>query len=201
MIHRLLAGRFSRTAASSLALLFIGLVADATLHAQNAPAAPATAAQWGSREYRDFKLETPFELKPAPDMETGLPSSTNNVVAGIHSAQGGDENQILMVLTEVTYKPNVTLNIEGAIRGAITAMAAKIEDNNPQYAVDTLKVSDLEARHALYQHDLGEGHVVYVEELVALHGQTMYQIQLFTLNGSLRTDMTRILKSIAIVAH
>lgn len=177
--------------------LFATLAFIQPLSAQTAK--PATG-KWAPREVGDLQLDAPFALADSPEMASGLPQNVKDALADIKAAVGGDDDTITIIIAAFTYKPGVSVTLDGATKGTVGGVAKSIGDSDPQYKVETIKLSGLDARKVSYQKDMATGRPVRLELLMAQRGQTLWQVQVISFTKEITPDMSKVLNSVAIKA-
>lgn len=177
-------------------MVCLSLLAAATLTTPVLAEEPV--GTWEKREVNGMQLETPFALSKSIDLAGNLPPEAKEKIDAMTSAMGGGEDNFIVSVVTSTYKTGVTVSLDGAVKGMVNGMAGKIGDTNPQFINNTIKVSGLDARKGTYQKSLPDGRLLRLEFLMVARGQTIWSVQVFTLNDKTAGDMARVLGSVAL---
>jgi len=179
--------------------LWLAVAAPFTsVFAQDKPAAPS--GNWAGRQFGDVQIETPFEFKEFPDVISNVPAAVRERIDSMHTFLGGTEGTFIVFVTSTTYKPGITLSLDGALKGIINGGAAKVGDSDPQYTSQSIKLSGLDARRASYQKVMADGRAIHMEVMAVVRGQALYQVQGLYFGDTAKTDVERVMASIAIKA-
>lgn len=174
--------------------LLAATVLTPPLHAQ------APAEKWAKRDVSGLQFESPFELKESVDLTPQLPEAVKEKIASMSSTMGGAEDTFIVFVTSPTYKAGVPVDLDGAVKGAINGIAAKIGDTSPQFTTNAVKVSGLEARKGAYKKSLPDGHTIQLEYVVIVRGQTLWQVQALTMSDKFAPDLSRLINSVEVKA-
>jgi hypothetical protein len=160
------------------------------------PQAAAPAAAWEEKIIAEITLETDLKVTGGPDVLPSMPEDKRGNFASIRSWMAMAPDQSLAVgIGRLEMKPNVPIDLDGAIKGGIQQAVKKVGDDDPKFEIEVAKVSGLEGRKTTY---VGSA-PFRIESVVARDGQVVYQIQIFY-TPARAADAQRILKSIKI-AH
>ncbi|QIF05278.1 hypothetical protein [Roseimicrobium sp. ORNL1] len=172
--------------------------------AAKTPDAPSVSSEeaWQRREVVGAALDIPFKLENRPDTARRLMSAANEVKPMLESVSmwEGEQgaNKLRVGLNRIEYKAGIVPNLDGAIRGAISNSAAKLGDTDPKYSATALRISNLDARKAVY-HTKIQGADLRIDVVVVARGSTMWQLQIFLMDPTLAPVVDRVVASLEVL--
>lgn len=183
------------------AVLVFGAIAvlkDSGRQSSSASPAPKAANGWARRTIKEVSVEAPFDFGAGPDVTGQIPPAAKAVIESMDTYQGSTRNQQFNVLvSRFSFKSGVPLNLDGAIKGAMTKGALAMGDSNPQFTTANTNLSGMEGRRASY-HKMISGESVHMEGVVAGAGQRFWQVQVIYVGETRAADAARVLDSIVI---
>jgi hypothetical protein len=148
--------------------VYVGQTVVAKLFAH---ARAAHLSDWHTRSAAGLSFDAPGELKPeALDFGPVQPLLESSEYHTFRVS--GFEVGVI----RAAFKPDASLNIDGAATGAVENVSKLEGVKNIQHSVESTTISGKPARRISMNADRWGGRI-YNESLVILDGQTMYQVQ------------------------
>jgi hypothetical protein len=192
-----------------LSLLGIMLLAAAELPAQEpapplpqSPAPPSArtpAETWAPRHAGELTVEAPFAIQEGPDVLSKAPEKLRDTLLSVKTYKSGGSNQgFLFTVTNITYKPDVPVDIDEAVKDVTTKMSAFVGDQTRKIIVAPTKVSGLDARHAEFHGMAANGRPFYIAFVAVQRGQKLWEVQAMTPNEAAVATLGRVMASVTI---
>jgi len=153
---------------------------------------------WKARTVEEVTLQAPFDFGPAVDLRDKLPDGIKGLVVQMALYNGaGNSDRLTLAISRTVYRADVTVNLDGAVTGALKSAMAALGEANPQYTTRELKVGDLPAR-AARSRTQRDGKTMNYEILVVGTGARMWQVQVFYDDAANAPAAARVLDSLRI---
>lgn len=142
----------------------------------------------------EVTLETDLKVVFSGDAVEQMPQEQKNLFVSLRTWQAlAKDDSLAIGITRMEMKPQVPINLDGAIKGGLTEAVKRAGDTSPKFEIEVVKVSGFEGRRASY-----EGTAPYrAHAIVARDGQKVYQIQVFY-SAARAEEAQRIIKSVKI---
>lgn len=155
------------------------------------------ADKWETRTFTDISVEAPFTYGAGPDIMGKLPEQVKKLIALYQIFDSGDNTLPRSTVARVVYTEGTPVSLDGANQGAMKQAAGAIGDANPKFDTKEVTVSGLPGRRAIYHGKVGTEDV-FIEGLVVVKGQQMWQVQALYTAASDAEKAKRILDSVKI---
>lgn len=197
----------SRKFPSFLWLLAVAAILGGSLFAarffrQRAPHFLAAAAEvkapppaaWKRQEIEALSLEAPFPFGPGPNVSAQLPPEVREVILAWETRAASDPASGLQIqISHLKYRPDVEVNLDAAVEGAMQQAAAAAGDPEPDYDVKVTEISGLAARRVAYSRVRPPLHI---DALFLHRGSELWQIQAVHLARTAHPVGQRLLESV-----
>jgi hypothetical protein len=154
----------------------------------------AEGGDWQRYVVEALSIEAPFPFGSGPDLSARLPEEIRELIVSWKTREGLDPSTGLRAqVSHITYRDTVTVDLDGAVGGAMTEAAAALGDEAPDYTVTKAEISGLPARRAAYHRNRP---AIYIDALFLQRGPNLWQVQAISNSKSARPLGERILNSV-----
>ena len=154
------------------------------------------AADWQTRTLHELSLEAPFSFRPGP--EIALPQQARDMVSSSETFDSGSASNALRVqVSTIVSRPDIALNLDGAVNGGMRGAALTFGDTAPKYTVSPTRISNLEAIRASYIGRL-KGKDMHIDALFVQRGHSFWSILAEYTAPSASSSADRVLNSVQI---
>ncbi|MEM7247439.1 MAG: hypothetical protein AAF533_19040 [Acidobacteriota bacterium] len=152
---------------------------------------------WKQLTFHELSVESPVALHPVEGIVAELSETVRQRLVSHESHMSRDE-RLLVGVTRAVYVPGTALNLEGAVRGAITNAAAAVGTSPPDYVTEPVVVDGLAGLRVSCR-ILSEPPMS--NQLVVIHhGTTQWMLHVAHSDAKMASDAERIVSSLTIDA-